>query len=66
MLFFPIESKDAFPDTGRLSFNLPALAADFLAPIVGLTHTADFYGIALRSSSRSCGTGARRQLQRVI
>ena len=41
-------------------------AAEFLAPIVGLTHTADFYGIALRSSSRSCGTGARSQLRRVI
>jgi MFS family permease len=29
---------------GYLSFSLPALAAGFLAPIVGLTRTADFYG----------------------
>jgi MFS family permease len=32
---------------GYLSFSLPALAAGFLAPIVGLTHTADFYGIGV-------------------
>ena len=32
---------------GYLSFNLPALAAGFLAPIVGLTRTADFYGIGV-------------------
>jgi hypothetical protein len=29
---------------GYLSFSLPALAAGFLAPTVGLTRTADFYG----------------------
>jgi MFS family permease len=29
---------------GYLSFSLPALAAGFLAPVVGLTRTADFYG----------------------
>jgi hypothetical protein len=29
---------------GYLSFALPALAAGFLAPVVGLTRTADFYG----------------------
>ena len=29
---------------GYLSFSIPALAAGFLAPIVGLTRTADFYG----------------------
>jgi MFS family permease len=32
---------------GYLSFSLPALAAGFLAPIVGLTRTADFYGIGI-------------------
>ena len=32
---------------GYLSFSLPALAAGFLAPIVGLTRTADFYGIGV-------------------
>jgi MFS family permease len=32
---------------GYLAFSLPALAAGFLAPIVGLTRTADFYGIAV-------------------
>jgi MFS family permease len=29
---------------GYLAFSLPALAAGFLAPVVGLTRTADFYG----------------------
>jgi len=29
---------------GYLAFSLPALAAGFLAPILGLTRTADFYG----------------------
>ena len=32
---------------GYLSFSLPALAAGFLAPVVGLTRTADFYGIGV-------------------
>src|ERR1700716_3216938 len=32
---------------GYLSFSLPALAAGFVAPIVGLTQTADFYGIGV-------------------
>jgi hypothetical protein len=32
---------------GYLSFGLPALAAGFPAPIVGLTRTADFYGIGV-------------------
>jgi MFS family permease len=32
---------------GYLAFSLPALVAGFLAPIVGLTRTADFYGIAV-------------------
>jgi hypothetical protein len=32
---------------GYLSFSLPALAAGFLAPVVGLTRTADFYGAAV-------------------
>jgi hypothetical protein len=32
---------------GYLSFSLPALAAGFPAPIVGLTRTADFYGIGV-------------------
>jgi MFS family permease len=32
---------------GYLSFSIPALAAGFLAPIVGLTRTADFYGIGV-------------------
>jgi MFS family permease len=32
---------------GYLSFSLPALAAGFLAPIVGLTRTADFYGVGV-------------------
>src|SRR5882672_10597156 len=32
---------------GYLSFSLPALAAGFLAPIVGLTRIADFYGIGV-------------------
>jgi len=32
---------------GYLSFSLPALAAGLLAPIVGLTRTADFYGIGV-------------------
>lgn len=32
---------------GYLSFSLPALAAGFLAPIVGLTQTADFYGFGV-------------------
>jgi Major Facilitator Superfamily len=29
---------------GYLSFSVPALVAGFLAPVVGLTRTADFYG----------------------
>jgi hypothetical protein len=29
---------------GYLAFSVPALLAGFLAPIVGLTRTADFYG----------------------
>src|SRR4029077_1879656 len=32
---------------GYLSFSLPALAAGFLAPVVGLKRTADFYGIGV-------------------
>jgi hypothetical protein len=32
---------------GYLSFSLPSLAAGFLAPIVGLTLTAEFYGIGV-------------------
>src|SRR6202049_2786310 len=32
---------------GYLSFSLPTLAAGFLAPIVGLTRTADFYGLGV-------------------
>jgi hypothetical protein len=32
---------------GYLSFSLPALAAGFLAPIVSLTRTADFYGVGV-------------------
>jgi hypothetical protein len=32
---------------GYLSFSLPALAAGFLAPVVGLTRTADFYGVGV-------------------
>jgi hypothetical protein len=32
---------------GYLSFSLPGLAAGFLAPIVGLTCTADFYGVGV-------------------
>jgi hypothetical protein len=32
---------------GYLSFSLPALAAGFLAPVVGLTRTANFYGIGV-------------------
>jgi len=32
---------------GYLSFSLPALAAGFLAPIVGLTRTAALYGIGV-------------------
>ena len=30
---------------GYLAFSLPAVLAGFLAPIVGLTTAADFYGI---------------------
>jgi len=29
---------------GYLAFSVPALAAGFIAPVVGLTRTADFYG----------------------
>ena len=32
---------------GYLSFSLPSLAAGFLAPIAGLTLTAEFYGIGV-------------------
>jgi MFS family permease len=32
---------------GYLAFSLPALAAGFLAPVVGLTRTADFYGVGV-------------------
>jgi predicted MFS family arabinose efflux permease len=32
---------------GYLAFSLPALLAGFLAPIVGLTRTADFYGASV-------------------
>jgi MFS family permease len=32
---------------GYLAFSLPAVLAGFLAPIVGLTTAADFYGIAV-------------------
>jgi hypothetical protein len=32
---------------GYLAFSLPALLAGFLAPIVGLTTAADFYGIGV-------------------
>jgi MFS family permease len=37
----------AFFVVGYLAFSLPALAAGFLAPIVGLTRTADYYGIGV-------------------
>jgi len=32
---------------GYLAFSVPALVAGFLAPVVGLTRTADFYGAAV-------------------
>jgi MFS family permease len=32
---------------GYLAFSIPALAAGFLAPVVGLTRTADFYGVGV-------------------
>jgi hypothetical protein len=32
---------------GYLAFSLPAVLAGFLAPIVGLTTAADFYGIGV-------------------
>ena len=37
----------AFFVEGYLSFSLPALAAGFLAPVIGLTRTADFYGVGV-------------------
>jgi hypothetical protein len=37
----------AFFVEGYLSFSLPALAAGFLAPVIGLTWTADFYGVGV-------------------
>jgi hypothetical protein len=55
---------------GYLSFSLPALAAGFLAPIVGLTRTADFYGIGSHPAGNHspaitlCRAGAHGQLQR--
>ena len=32
---------------GYLAFSLPAMLAGFLAPVVGLTTAADFYGAAV-------------------
>jgi hypothetical protein len=32
---------------GYLAFSIPALAAGFLAPVVGLTRVADFYGVGV-------------------
>ena len=55
---------------GYLSLRLPALAAGFLAPIVGLTRTADFYGIGSHPAGNHspaitlCRAGAQGQLQR--
>ena len=48
---------------GYLSFSLPALAAGFLAPIVGLTRTADFYGagVILLAASSLVVTFVRRR-----
>jgi MFS family permease len=37
----------AFYVEGYLAFSLPAVLAGFLAPIVGLTRAADFYGVAV-------------------
>jgi MFS family permease len=37
----------AFFVVGYFAFSVPALVAGFLAPIVGLTRTADFYGAAV-------------------
>ncbi|MEA2759943.1 MAG: hypothetical protein QOH65_2556 [Methylobacteriaceae bacterium] len=37
----------AYYIVGYLSFSLPSLAAGFLAPFVGLTLTAEFYGIGV-------------------
>jgi MFS family permease len=37
----------AFYVEGYLAFSLPAVLAGFLAPVIGLTRTADFYGIAV-------------------
>jgi hypothetical protein len=37
----------AFYVEGYLAFSLPAVLAGFLAPVVGLTRAADFYGIGV-------------------
>jgi len=37
----------AFYVEGYLAFTLPAMLAGFLAPVVGLTTAADFYGGAV-------------------
>jgi hypothetical protein len=37
----------AFYVEGYLAFTLPAMLAGFLAPVVGLTRAADFYGVAV-------------------
>jgi MFS family permease len=37
----------AFYGEGYLAFTLPAMLAGFLAPVVGLTTAADFYGAAV-------------------
>jgi len=37
----------AFYVEGYLAFSLPAVLAGFIAPVVGLTRAADFYGIAV-------------------
>jgi hypothetical protein len=37
----------AFYVEGYLAFTLPAILAGFLAPVIGLTTAADFYGAAV-------------------
>jgi hypothetical protein len=37
----------AFYVKGCLAFSIPAVLAGFLAPVIGLTSAADFYGIAV-------------------
>jgi cyanate permease len=49
---------------GYLAFSIPALAAGFLAPVFGLTRTADFYGagvILLAISTLIVNFSRRRQ-----